>query len=55
MSVSSTGSNITLLYYTASRIPEKFGENVRQHLLETAKGKPIVSVSQKPLEFGDNI
>ena len=46
---------ITLLYYTASRIPEKFGENVRQHLLETSKGKPIVSVSQKPLKFGDNI
>ena len=48
--------DLTLLYYTASIIEEYLADNVRKHLLEvTGKKFPIVSVSQKPLEFGDNI
>ena len=47
--------SITLLFYTASRIPEKFAMNVRNHLLMTAQGKPIISISQKPIDFGENI
>ena len=45
----------TILYLTDSRLDESFGKRVR-HLLKIAAGDlPIVSVSQKPLDFGDNI
>jgi len=48
--------SLTLLYYTANTIEEYLGENIRKHLLKTNSGKhPIVSVSQKPLNFGENI
>ena len=40
---------ITLLYYTASKIEEYLGENVRKHL-KSLGDYPIVSVSQKPLD-----
>jgi hypothetical protein len=49
-------NDLTLLYYTANIAPEKFAENVRRHLLETTENKiPIISISQKPLDFGHNI
>lgn len=49
-------NDLTLLYYTASRIEDYLGNNVRNHLLEVNDNKyPIVSVSQKPLDFGENI
>ena len=44
--------NITLLYYTANKIPEKFAKNIREHLLWSSKGKPIISISQQPMDFG---
>ena len=44
-----------MLYYTANKIPETFANNVRDHLLSMLDGIPIVSVSQKPLDFGENI
>lgn len=47
--------NVTLLYYTANRIPEVFAKNIRDDLVRSSKGKPIISVSQKPIDFGDNI
>ena len=46
---------ITLIYYTANRIPDKFAENVRDEIFVMANGKPIISISQKPLDFGKNI
>jgi hypothetical protein len=48
-------SDMTLLYYTANVIPESFADRVRGHLFEMANGLPIVSVSQKPIDFGENI
>lgn len=49
-------TDLTLLYYTASRIEDFLGSNVRKHLLEVNQGKyPIISVSQKSLDFGKNI
>ena len=49
-------NDLTLLYCTASLIPEFTAEKIRSHLLKVTKGKyPIVSVSQKPLSFGQNI
>jgi hypothetical protein len=43
-------SDITLLYYTSNLQHEKFAAAVRQHHL--GHGLDIVSVSQKPIEFG---
>jgi len=48
-------TDLTLLYYSANTIEDTLGENVRKHLLSVAGDKyPIVSVSQKPLDFGKN-
>ncbi len=46
--------NCSIIYYTANLIPDSFADNVRKHLSEVSNGIPIVSVSQKPLDFGVN-
>ena len=48
-------NDLTLLYYTAHMLPDGCSERIREHLLETANGLPIVSVSQKPIDLGKNI
>jgi len=48
-------NDITLLYYTANTIEETLAENVRKHLLFIKGDLPLISVSQKPLNFGQNI
>jgi len=49
-------TDLTLIYYTANTIPDSVGEKIRQHTLEVAGNEyPIVSVSQKPINFGINI
>ena len=47
--------NLTLLYYTANVIKDLCAEKVRARLLAVAGDAPIISVSQKPLDFGHNI
>lgn len=48
--------NLTLLYYTANTLDDTCAQNVRKHLLEVNNNKfPLISVSQKPLDFGQNI
>ena len=47
--------NLTVLYYTANRIPEVFAERVRKHLRSVVGGLPILSVSQHPVDLGRNI
>ncbi len=48
--------DLTLLYYTANTISDACAKNVREHLLKVTKNEfPIVSVSQKPIDFGTNI
>lgn len=52
----SATNDLTLLYYTANRIPEATATKIRHHLLQTTQGQyPIVSVSQQPISFGYNI
>jgi hypothetical protein len=49
-------SGITIIHYTANRISERFAANIRAELLSwLPKQIPIISVSQKPLDFGQNI
>ena len=47
--------DLTIIYYTANRAPEKFAENVRKQIEKAARGIQIISVSQEPIDFGTNI
>ena len=42
-----------ILYYTANS--QKIEEKIRQTILENSGGMEIISVSQKPIDFGKNI
>jgi hypothetical protein len=44
--------DLTILYYTANRAKESFALSVRQQLLKAAGEIPIISISQKPMDFG---
>ena len=48
-------NDLTIIYYTANHIPDKFAEKIRQQLLKAANGIPIISISYKPIDFGHNI
>lgn len=48
-------NDLTIIYYTANFISEKFMENIKSQLLTAAGDLPIISVSQKPMKFGQNI
>ncbi|KKS33168.1 MAG: hypothetical protein UU96_C0030G0007 [Parcubacteria group bacterium GW2011_GWC2_42_13] len=45
----------TIIYYTGNREDEKFEEKIQQGILYANCGLPIISVSQKPMDFGENI
>ena len=47
--------DLTIIYLTASKIPEAFAEYQRKVLLEAIGDYPLISVSRKPLDFGKNI
>jgi hypothetical protein len=48
-------SDLTVIYYTSNTLPEKVADRIRSQLLYASNGFPIISVSQRPLEFGENI
>lgn len=48
-------NDVTILYYTASREDEQFESRIRDNIIKNSHGLPIVSVSQKPIDFGENI
>jgi hypothetical protein len=48
-------SDLTVIYYTSNREDGAFEEKIRQKLLETIGDLPLISVSQKPMDFGENI
>ena len=43
-----------IVYYTDSRLEPKLDEAVRAQITKAANGIPIISVSQQPLDFGEN-
>lgn len=45
--------DITILFYTCNTVDEKFAKNIRDELLKF--DIPIVSVSHKRMDFGENI
>ncbi|HET7099042.1 MAG TPA: hypothetical protein VFI61_02320 [Patescibacteria group bacterium] len=49
-------NDLTILYCTANSMPDDTAEKIRQNLTKVTEGKyPIISVSQKPINFGHNI
>lgn len=48
-------NDLTVLYYTSNREVPEFEERIRANILMACGGLPIVSVSQKPIDFGNNI
>lgn len=48
-------TDATVLYVTANTEPESFESKIRAKLAAAAAGLPIVSVSQKPVDLGQNI
>lgn len=47
--------DLTILHYTANRIGTHFAEKIREELIKNSLGIPIISISQKPIDFGENI
>lgn len=46
---------VTVLYYTSNREEEPFASRIRDNILKYKGDLPLISVSQKPLDFGENI
>ncbi len=47
--------DLTVLYYTANLVEEPFATNIRRNLLALCNNIPIISISHKPMDFGQNI
>ncbi len=47
--------NTTVIYYTSNQEEEKFEAKIRENLLKVIGNLPLISVSQKPIDFGKNI
>ncbi len=47
--------NCTIIYYTGNTEKEAFENKVRENILKVKGNLPIISVSQKPIDFGKNI
>jgi hypothetical protein len=46
---------MTILYYTSNRENPAFEQRVRDNIIQTCCDLSIISVSQKPIDFGTNI
>jgi hypothetical protein len=47
--------DLTVVYYTSNREDERFEARIRRSIRHASRGVPIISVSQKPIDFGVNI
>ena len=45
----------TIIYYTSNRELPEFEERIKNNILKVCGGLSIISVSQKPIDFGKNI
>ena len=45
----------TIIYYTSNREDEVFEGKIREKIAENCGNRPIISISQKPIDFGRNI
>jgi len=47
--------DLTVIYYTSNRERPKFERRIQKSLRHVSRPLPIISVSQKPIDFGKNI
>jgi hypothetical protein len=47
--------DLTVIYYTANFLHERFAEKTREQLLRVIGKTPLITVSHKPMNFGENI
>jgi len=48
-------NDLTVVYYTSNREDPRFEGRIQRSLLHNTRGLPLISVSQKPMNFGNNI
>ena len=48
-------NDVTVIYYTSNREKEDFENKIKVKLLKSIGNTPLISVSQKPIVFGQNI
>lgn len=48
-------TDLTILYITASEMPERWMDFQLKHLHHAVNGNPIISVSRKPMDLGTNL
>ena len=48
-------NDLTVIYYTSNRERPEFEEKIEEDLLNKIGDLPLISVSQKPIDFGKNI
>jgi len=46
---------LSIIYYTDNSLDKPFEKRCQDELIKASEGKPIITVSQKPLDFGNNI
>lgn len=46
---------MTVVYYTSNRENERFEGRIREAIMQAKGELPLISVSQKPIDFGQNI
>jgi hypothetical protein len=49
------GHDLTVIYYTANREKDAFEDRIKATIMENMGDLPLISVSQKPIDFGHNI
>lgn len=47
--------DLTIIFLTINRVPEKWAEFHKEKLLEAAGDHPIITVSRKPVDIGTNL
>ena len=48
-------NDTTIIYYTSNRERPEFEKRIQETLLQNSGGLPIISVSHKPIDLGNNI
>ena len=48
-------ANMTVIYYTGQYEKPSFEEKIKANILENKGDLPLISISQKPIDFGENI
>lgn len=51
----SDNKDLTVVYLTANKLSDHFAGNIREQLVKSIGDYPLISVSKKPIDFGENI